>query len=38
LERRIRDAIGFHIEGLHLRGETVPEPTIHAGTVSVAVG
>ena len=38
LERRIREAIAFHIEGMHLRGETVPEPTIHADTVSVAVG
>ena len=38
LERGIREAIAFHIEGLHLRGETVPEPTIRAGTVSVAVG
>ena len=38
LERRIREAIEFHIEGMHLRGQTVPEPTIHAGTVNVAVG
>jgi predicted RNase H-like HicB family nuclease len=38
LERRVREAIEFHIEGMRLRGETVPGPTIHAGTVSVAVG
>jgi len=35
LERRIREAIEFHIEGLRLHGETVPEPTIEAGTISV---
>jgi predicted RNase H-like HicB family nuclease len=34
-ERRIRDAIVFHIEGLKLDGEPVPEPTIEAGVVSV---
>ncbi|MGO8691493.1 MAG: type II toxin-antitoxin system HicB family antitoxin [Thermoguttaceae bacterium] len=38
LERRIREAIEFHIEGMRLRGEAVPQPAIHAGTVSVAVG
>ena len=38
LERMVREAIEFHIEGMQLHGETVPEPTIHAGTVSVAVG
>ena len=38
LERRIREAIEFHIEGLRLNGEIVPEPTIRAGIVSVAVG
>jgi len=37
LERRIREAIEFHIEGMRLHGETVPEPTILAGTVSVAI-
>ncbi|WP_337174527.1 type II toxin-antitoxin system HicB family antitoxin [Paludisphaera sp.] len=34
-ERRIREAIAFHIEGLIMDGEPVPEPTIEAGTVSV---
>jgi predicted RNase H-like HicB family nuclease len=35
LEQRIREAIEFHIEGLRLHGETVPEPTVQAGIVSV---
>lgn len=34
-ERRIREAIAFHIEGLIMDGEPVPEPTVEAGTVSV---
>ena len=34
-ERRIREAIAFHIEGMKLDGESVPEPTVEAGTVSV---
>jgi hypothetical protein len=35
LERRIRDAIAFHIEGLRLYGEPVPKPTVKAGVVAV---
>ena len=35
LERRIRESIVFHIEGMNLHGEQVPEPSILAGTVSV---
>ena len=35
VEQQIREAIGFHIEGLRLRGEAVPEPSIEAGTVSI---
>ena len=35
--RLIQEAIEFHIEGLRLHGEPVPEPTIEAGMVSVAV-
>jgi len=35
LESQIRDAIEFHIEGLRLHGEPVPEPSIEAATVSV---
>jgi predicted RNase H-like HicB family nuclease len=34
-EYRIREAIAFHIEGLKLDGEPIPEPTIEAGIVSV---
>ena len=37
VERVIREAIEFHVEGLRLRGEAVPEPSIEAGIVSVAV-
>ena len=36
VERQIREAIEFHIEGLRLRGEAVPEPSIEAGSVSVS--
>lgn len=36
LEQRIRAAIEFHIEGLRLHGEPVPEPAIEAAKVSVA--
>jgi predicted RNase H-like HicB family nuclease len=35
LEQRIRDAIEFHIEGLRLHGEPVPEPAVEASKVSV---
>ena len=37
IERVVREAIEFHIEGLVQRGEPVPEPSVEAGTVSVAV-
>ncbi len=37
LERRIRAAIKFHIEGLKLQGESIPEPTIEAGTVAISI-
>ena len=33
----IQEAIEFHIEGLVQRGEPVPEPSVEAGTVTVAV-
>ncbi len=36
-ERQIREAIEFHIKGLQLHAEPVPEPTTQAGTVSVSV-
>ena len=37
VERMIREAIEFHLEGLQARGEKVPEPSIEAGKVSVVV-
>jgi predicted RNase H-like HicB family nuclease len=37
LERLIRETIEFHVEGMRLHGEPVPEPTIEAGTVEVAI-
>jgi predicted RNase H-like HicB family nuclease len=36
-EQQILEAIKFHIEGLRLHGEPVPEPTIEAGKISVSV-
>jgi predicted RNase H-like HicB family nuclease len=38
VEKQIREAIEFHIEGLRLRGDAVPKPTIETGTVRVAIG
>jgi predicted RNase H-like HicB family nuclease len=35
LERRIREAIEFHLEGLRIHGEPIPSPTIDAGKVAV---
>lgn len=35
IERMIREAIEFHIEGLRLHGEAVPKPTIEAGTIAI---
>ncbi len=37
LERRIREAIEFHIEGLRLHREAVPQPTVETGKVAVVV-
>jgi predicted RNase H-like HicB family nuclease len=37
VEKLIREAIEFHIEGMQASGEKVPEPSIEAGTVSVLV-
>ncbi len=37
LETRIREAIEFHIEGMRQHGEPVPEPSVEAGIVGVAV-
>lgn len=36
VEQRIRAAIQFHLEGLKARGEKAPEPSVEAGTVTVA--
>jgi predicted RNase H-like HicB family nuclease len=36
IERRIQEAIEFHIEGLRQHGEQVPEPSVEAGVVTVA--
>jgi len=33
--RLIAEAVEFHIEGMRLRGETVPEPTAVAETVEI---
>jgi predicted RNase H-like HicB family nuclease len=35
LERQIREAIEFHIDGIEQSGQTVPEPTVVAGTVKI---
>ena len=37
-ERLIREAIEFHIEGMKLHGEAVPEPTTAAQYVEVVAG
>jgi predicted RNase H-like HicB family nuclease len=37
VEKMIREAIQFHVEGMQTRGEKVPKPTIEAGKVSVLV-
>ncbi len=37
IERNIREAIAFHIEGIRLEGEPVPEPAAWTGLVEVPV-
>jgi predicted RNase H-like HicB family nuclease len=37
LEQQIREAITFHIEGLRMHGDAVPEPVTEAGMIGVAV-
>ena len=37
IQTLIREAIEFHIEGMRLQGESIPEPTTEAGKVEVAV-
>ena len=36
VEREMHDAIEFHIEGLRLAGEPVPEPCSHASYCEIA--
>jgi len=36
IEREMHDAIEFHIEGLRLAGEPVPEPRSHASYCEIA--
>jgi hypothetical protein len=35
IEQVIPEAIEFNIEGLRLRGDAVPRPTIEAGKISI---
>ena len=37
VERNMQSALQFHLEGLRLHGEPIPEPTCEAGNVAVAV-
>ena len=37
VEVLIREAIEFHIEGLRMHGETIPDPTVEAGTILISV-
>jgi predicted RNase H-like HicB family nuclease len=37
IEHVIQEAIQFHLEGLQLHGEHIPEPTSEAGTISVSI-
>jgi predicted RNase H-like HicB family nuclease len=36
VERRFREALEFHLEGLRLHGDPIPEPTCEVGMVEVA--
>ena len=35
IEKAIREAIEFHIEGLEQNGDTVPKPSIEAGRIAI---
>jgi predicted RNase H-like HicB family nuclease len=37
VERNIREAIAFHIEGLQIEGEPIPEPTSWTEVVEASV-
>ena len=36
VEQNIKEALEFHIEGLHLHGDPIPEPRAQAGHVTIA--
>jgi len=36
VEKLIREAIEFHIDGMLKRGEAIPAPTIEAGVVGIS--
>jgi predicted RNase H-like HicB family nuclease len=37
VERNIREAIAFHLEGMRLEGEPIPEPTSWTETIEASV-
>ncbi len=37
VEQNMRSALEFHIEGLRLHGDPIPEPTCEAGNLAIAV-
>jgi predicted RNase H-like HicB family nuclease len=37
VERNIREAIEFHLEGMRLEGEPIPEPTSWTETIEASV-
>ena len=37
LELLMREAMEFHVEGMRLHGDPIPEPTVEAGLVEVAI-
>ena len=37
VERQFQEALEFHLEGLRLHGEPIPEPQADAGRIAVAV-
>ena len=36
VEKQIREAVEFHVEGMIKRGEPIPAPTIEAGVVAIS--
>ncbi|MFN0138288.1 MAG: type II toxin-antitoxin system HicB family antitoxin [Phycisphaerae bacterium] len=35
VERQMREAIEFHVEGLRLSGEKIPKPTTETGMIAI---